>query len=339
MNYFLLLTLLILLSFLLSVILVKALIIIMPKFDIVDRPGNRRAHSKITPRAGGLAFVITFFLLLPIFEQYTFGTLYNSINILQIFAPIALVSFWDDVSDIPVVFRLFIHILCACLAIMWLIHPYKVLHSELPLMVDLVIGAFALLTFLNVYNFLDGIDGITVSQSIHLSLTILILCFIKSDIIPNIWAIMNISCIILGWSCGFILFNWQPAKIFPGDVGSISLGFLLGICLLTVASGSERLFASCVIASLYYIADGGMTLLIRLVNGEKIWQPHLQHFFQKAVKNGLSHKQVVTRIIECNFILMLLAIGALSYPVICVILGLFTVAVTLIRFVRYETDK
>ena len=333
MNNLLSLSILILSSFLLSIILVKWLISITSRFNIIDKPSSRRVHSKPTPRGGGLAFVITFCLLFPTFEYFCLGELYNSEKVILIFAPIALVSFLDDIAEVPILFRLLIHIICSVLAVMWLIHPHKILHSELSLNIDLIIGSFALLTFLNVYNFLDGIDGITVSESIHLSLVILILCFIKYDIIPNVRIIITIASIIFGWSCGFILFNWQPASIFIGDVGSISLGFILGICLLTVASGSDRLFAACVISSLYYIADGSLTLLIRLVKREKIWQPHLQHFFQKAVKKGLSHKVVVLRIIKCNFILMLLSIGSLFYPVTCIILGVLTVGVTLIRSV------
>jgi UDP-N-acetylmuramyl pentapeptide phosphotransferase/UDP-N-acetylglucosamine-1-phosphate transferase len=333
MIYVLPLLILILVSFLLSIILVKGAIIVMCKFNIVDKPDQRRVHSKVTPRGGGIAFVITFFLLLPSFEYFYLGNFHNSFNIISIFAPIALVSFWDDISEIPILFRLLIHILCSVLAVMWLIHPNKILHSELSLTVDLFIGSFALLTFLNVYNFLDGIDGITVSESIHLSITILLLCFLKHDIIPNVWIIITVACIILGWSFGFILFNWQPATIFIGDVGSIGLGFLMGFCLLAVASGSDRLFAACVISSLYYIADGGLTLLIRLVKGEKFWQPHLQHFFQKAVIKGSSHKTVVLRIIQCNFILMILSVGSLYYPIICIILALLTVIITLIRSV------
>ena len=333
MSYLLPLSMLILVSFLLSILLVKGTIIVMSKFNIVDKPSQRRAHSKVTPRGGGIAFVITFCLLLPSFEYFYLGNFYNSFNIISIFAPIALVSFWDDVSEIPISFRLLIHLLCSALAVMWLIHPHRILHSELSLNIDLIIGSFALLTFLNVYNFLDGIDGITVSESIHLSITILILCFFNHDIIPNVWTIITVACIILGWSCGFILFNWQPASIFIGDVGSIGLGFIIGVCLLTVASGSDRLFAACVISSLYYIADGGLTLLIRLVKGEKVWQPHLQHFFQKAVAKGLSHRTVVLRIVKCNLILMLLSVGSLFYPIICIILGLLTVVITLIRSV------
>lgn len=286
MSYLLPLSMLILVSFLLSILLVKGTIIVMSKFNIVDKPSQRRAHSKVTPRGGGIAFVITFCVLLPMFEYWYLGALYNSGNIISIFAPIALVSFWDDVSEIPISFRLLIHLLCSVLAVMWLIHPHRILHSELSLNIDLIIGSFALLTFLNVYNFLDGIDGITVSESIHLSITILILCFFKHDIIPNVWTIITVACIILGWSCGFMLFNWQPASIFIGDVGSIGLGFIIGVCLLTVASGSDRLFAACVISSLYYIADGGLTLLIRLVK-EKRFGNHICSIFSESRGKGL----------------------------------------------------
>ncbi len=325
---------LIVISFISSIILVKMMILIMTKLGIVDKPGDRRAHVKTTPRGGGFALVVIFYLLLPAFEYYNSGNFNKSVDILTIFTPISLVSLWDDISDIHIIIRLVIHILCSCLAVIWIIHPYKILHNELPLMIDFAIGSFALLSFLNIYNFLDGIDGITASESIHLSLTIIILCAIKGDIIPNIWLIITITSIILGYSCGFILFNWHPAKIFAGDIGTITVGFLLGVCLLIVASSSDRLFASCVIASLYYIADGGMTILIRLVNGEKIWQPHLQHFFQKAVKKGMAHDQVVLKIIKCNIILMLLSVSALFYPITSIIIALFTVTITLIKFLK-----
>lgn len=316
-----------------SLVLTRMLLTIMPKFGIVDVPSARRAHAKKTPRGGGLAFVLIFSIALPIFEYMMRGSCSGAIDILQIFLPISLISFWDDVSHVMVPLRLFVHIICSSLAIMWLVHPHTILHYEIPMSLDLAIGAFALLTFLNVYNFLDGIDGITVSESMHLSCTILLLCAVRYDIIPNVDIIIMVATIILGWSFGFIYFNWQPAKIFLGDVGSISLGFLLGVCLLTIASASAKLFAACVIAALYYIADGGMTILIRLVKGEKIWEPHLQHFFQKAVRNGKSHKRVVRRIMKCNILLMLFAVNSLYYPVLSIVCAILIVMVTLIRSV------
>jgi UDP-N-acetylmuramyl pentapeptide phosphotransferase/UDP-N-acetylglucosamine-1-phosphate transferase len=316
-----------------SFILTRILIYIMPKLGIVDIPSKRRSHKQETPRGGGLSFIFIFSISLPIFEYMMRGTYSASMNILQIFLPISLISFWDDVSHVSVPVRLFMHILCALLAVMWLVHPSTILHYEIPMSLDLAIGAFALLTFLNVYNFLDGIDGITVSESIHLSCTILLLCIFRYDIIPNVDIIIMIATIILGWSMGFIYFNWQPAQIFLGDVGSISIGFLIGVCLLIIASASAKLFAACVIAALYYIADGGMTILIRLVKGERIWEPHLQHFFQKAVRKGHSHKKIVKRIMKCNILLMLFAVNALYYPVLSIIAAILIVMVTLIRSV------
>jgi UDP-N-acetylmuramyl pentapeptide phosphotransferase/UDP-N-acetylglucosamine-1-phosphate transferase len=316
-----------------SFILTRILIYIMPKLGIVDIPSKRRAHKQATPRGGGLSFIFIFSISLPIFEYIMRGSYSVSVDILQIFLPISLISFWDDVSHVAVPVRLFMHILCALLAVMWLVHPSTILHYEIPMSLDLAIGTFALLTFLNVYNFLDGIDGITVSESIHLSCTILLLCIFRYDIIPNVDIIIMIATIILGWSMGFIYFNWQPAQIFLGDVGSISIGFLIGVCLLIIASASAKLFAACVIAALYYIADGGMTILIRLVKGERIWEPHLQHFFQKAVRKGHSHKKIVKRIMKCNILLMLFAVNALYYPVLSIIAAILIVMVTLIRSV------
>ena len=316
-----------------SWLLTRGLIDIMPKLGIMDTPSARRSHKAPTPRGGGIAFVIVFSTLLPLFEYYLIGTFEKSAAILQIFLPISLISFWDDISHMNVVLRLIIHILCSLLAVMWLIHPNTILHYEIPLSLDLAIGSFALLSFLNVYNFLDGIDGITMSESIHLSATILILSALNYDIIPNVDIIIFIATIIFGWSIGFVYYNWQPAKIFLGDVGSISLGFLIGICLLTIASASDKLFAACVIAALYYIADGGLTILIRLVKGERIWEPHLQHFFHKSVLKGYSHKRVVKRIIKCNLLLMIFAVNSLYYPIISIIGALLVVIVTLIRSV------
>lgn len=316
-----------------SLVITKLLINVMPKFGIVDVPSQRRSHNKITPRGGGLAFVLIYSILLPIFEYLRIGSINDSIIILQIFIPISVVSFWDDTSHVMIPIRLLVHFLCSCLAIMWIIHPNLIFHFKLPIYLDLILGIFALLAFLNVYNFMDGIDGITVSQSLHYSLTILLFCYIRYDIIPNVDMVIVTAVIIGGWSLGFIYFNWQPARIFLGDVGSISLGFLIGVCLLNIASASIKLFTACLIASLYYIADGGITILIRAVKGEKIWEPHLQHFFQKSVRKGRSHKRTVKRIMKCNFLLMLLAVYSLYYPIVSIIAAIIVVMITIIRSV------
>ena len=179
---------------------------------------------------------------------------------------------------------------------------------------------------------MDGIDGITSVESIHLSLTIIVLCILRHEHIAKVDFILSMAILILGSSISFLFFNWSPAKIFLGDVGSISLGLINGLCFILLASSENKLFVSAVIACLYYIADGGGTILLRLTKGEKIWLPHLNHFFQQAVRKGMSHKTVSKKIALCNFILMILSIGALYYPIISLAFACTTTAIILIHF-------
>ncbi|WP_342279073.1 MULTISPECIES: UDP-phosphate alpha-N-acetylglucosaminyltransferase [unclassified Candidatus Tisiphia] len=327
-----------LLSFIATSFLTWLLISSLPSFGVVDIPDPRRVHSRITPRGGGLAIVIVVIIALIAYEYFSTKTLINSIKIVPLLLIISTISFLDDLISIPIFVRLIFHIICSTIAIFLFLSPVVLFHHELPLYIDFVLSIIGLIVFLNIYNFLDGIDGISGAESIHLSITILILCYLKSDIIININFIIVLNIIILACSIGFLIFNWHPAKIFLGDVGSISLGFLLGLCLLLISASSVHLFVASSIASLYYLADGGLTILIRLVNKEKIWQPHLKHFFQKAVRNGKSHKEVVSRIIICNILLMVLSIISLYFPLLSIIFAILVVMVTIINFAHETTQ-
>ncbi|WP_417905214.1 UDP-phosphate alpha-N-acetylglucosaminyltransferase [Candidatus Tisiphia endosymbiont of Micropterix aruncella] len=327
-----------LLSFIATSFLTWLLISSLPSFGVVDIPDPRRVHSRITPRGGGLAIVIVVIIALIAYEYFGAKTLINSIKIVPLLLIISTISFLDDLISIPIFVRLIFHIICSTIAIFLFLSPAVLFHHELPLYIDFVLSIIGLIVFLNIYNFLDGIDGISGAESIHLSITILILCYLKSDIIININFIIMLNIIILACSIGFLIFNWHPAKIFLGDVGSISLGFLLGLCLLLISASSVHLFVASSIASLYYLADGGLTILIRLVNKEKIWQPHLKHFFQKAVRNGKSHREVVSRIIICNILLMILSIISLYFPLLSIIFAILVVMVTIINF-AHETAQ
>lgn len=317
-----------------AVILIRLIIAPLSNLGMVDIPSKRRAHTNITPRGGGLALSLVLIVGGIFFEYIMTRSFEYSIRIILPFFLISLISFLDDIKTIPILIRFLVHLLCASSVIYALLYPVSLFHQELPLLLDFMLAALSFTAFLNIYNFLDGIDGITAAESIHLSATILILCFLKSEVIIHLPFIVSISTLICACSIGFLMFNWPPAKIFLGDVGSIGLGFLIGLCLLLIAASSERLFAASVIASLYYLADGGLTILIRLINKEKIWQPHLKHFFQKAVKRGMTHKQVVKKIILCNFILMILSVSSLYTPVISVFLSLIVVMITLIKFIK-----
>lgn len=327
------------LSLFISVILIRFLIPLLKKMDIVDKPGKRRAHKAVTPRGAGIVLILVYFLLLPLFEYFTIGKQVYSAVVLCIFSPIAFISIWEDLIGVNIILRLMVHIVVSILAIMWMVHPNQILYDHLPIIVDLAIGSFALLTFLNIYNFMDGIDCLSASEAIHLSFTLLALCYFQADFIDNMGFLVPTLLIILGWCIGFAIHNKPPAKIFLGDSGSISLGFLLGLCILMIASTSAHLFLACVIASLYYVADGGLTLLIRMANKEKIWKPHLKHFFQKAVRKGMTTNVILLKIIRCNFLLMLLSIMSLQYPIISAITSILVVTYTLLVLSNGNSNK
>lgn len=315
---------------LITLILVRQL----TSLDLVDQPNDRRMHKVVTPRGGGLAIVAIVIIGFLAFEYLSTKALLQSLKIIPVFTVIAAISFLDDLRTVQISIRLIIHLLCAGLAIFLFLYPLPLLGETLPSLADFILSTICLAGFLNIYNFLDGTDGITASESIHLSATILMLCYLRFNVIINVNFIIVVTTIILAGCLSFLMFNWPPAKIFFGDVGSISLGFLIGLCLLLIAASSPELFVAAIIASLYYLADGSLTILIRLINREKIWQPHLKHFFQRAIRRGMTPKQVVMQIILCNSLLMMLTINSLCYPLISVVLSIVVVTLTLINFAK-----
>jgi UDP-N-acetylmuramyl pentapeptide phosphotransferase/UDP-N-acetylglucosamine-1-phosphate transferase len=102
--------------------------------------------------------------------------------------------------------------------------------------------------------------------------------------------------------------NWAPAKLFLGDVGSVPLGYLLGWLLLIAAINGA--WAPALILPLYYLADATITLLKRAVRGAKVWQAHREHFYQRAVRGGASHARVAGLVLTCNAVLIVLAVLA-----------------------------
>jgi UDP-N-acetylmuramyl pentapeptide phosphotransferase/UDP-N-acetylglucosamine-1-phosphate transferase len=317
-------------SFCVCLVLTKYLIYYLPKIGLIDTPSKRRIHTNATPTAGGIGIILAIYSGILIYDVP-----YN-LSVICATSLVGIISLIDDAKQVNILIRLAFHFISGLLAVHFFLDNKMLFHGELPKYLDFMLAVFCFVGFLNLYNFLDGSDGITCIETIHLSIVAIILCYLKCDIIENTNMIIQICSMLLGGSVAFFIFNKHPAKIFLGDVGSITIGCIIGICLMMIAASSARLFAACCIASLYYIADGGITILIRLLNKEKIWQPHLKHFFQKAIQNGISPKEIVKKIAICNFILMMLAIGALYFPSIAIIIAFVVVLILLIHFHYYK---
>jgi UDP-N-acetylmuramyl pentapeptide phosphotransferase/UDP-N-acetylglucosamine-1-phosphate transferase len=320
-----------LLSFVICLVLTRFLVIFLTKIGVVDNPDERRLHKQTTPTGGGVAVMVSFILGFAIIDYILFESQY-SFHILLPISILAAISLYDDIKELAPGFRLFVHIITAAYITYYFLLPHQLFHGELSYWADFIIAFIALAGFANIYNFMDGIDGITASESIHLSTTILILCVLRHDVILHVELISMIAALILMCSLAFIIYNWHPAHIFIGDVGTITIGILLGLSLMLIAASGVKLFVSVIIASLYYLGDGGLTILIRIIKKEKIWLPHVNHFFQQAIRQRLSHRKITTEIILCNYWLMMLSISALYYPLLSLLLAMGLVMRVLVKF-------
>lgn len=320
-----------LITFVLCALLTRMLITTLPKIGLVDVPTERKQHKKNVPRGGGIAPIIAFSIGFLLIDHFWFQDIYTFKIILPLWA-IGLISIYDDIGHVNVLMRLALHLMVASYIVYTFLFPRLLFHGELPRTIDFIMTIIVYAGFMNIYNFMDGMDGMTVSQSAHLSITILIITYLRYDVIIHADLVCAIALLVLACSMAFAIYNWHPAHIFLGDVGSVMFGLLLGFALMLIAASAERLFVSSVIASMYYLSDGGMTLLIRALSGERVWEPHLKHFFQQAIRKRMPQRKIIWEILLCNYWLMVLAIGALFYPVISLALAILIVTRLIVKF-------
>lgn len=308
-------------TFIISLIGTRLTILALRKRTVLlDRPNLRSNHKVPTPRGGGIAVVTAMVI----------GLLLADINyaiILAIFM-LAAVSLLDDIVSVHPLIRLLVQILAVMIPVEI---TYTAHFSEyIPLWLEKTALILAWVWFINLFNFMDGIDGISAAEMISISAGICMIITLVGAAPDNLFIY---SVVVATAGAGFIWWNWHPAKIFLGDVGSIPIGFMLGYLLLLTAQHGYP-YAALILPG-YYLADGTITLLSRLARGKKIWQAHSEHYYQKAVRSGRSHNAVVCYIIGLNILLALLATLsvldtdliwlhlAVAGLAICLILGFF----------------
>ena len=293
-------------SFVVSVAATRAAIPLLGRFAVIDRPGPRSSHAAAVPRGGGIGLLLG---LLPAWAAAALlpggAPLAAYLTLLAAALGLALVSFLDDLSGLPAAPRLAAQLLAVAAVLAQLPAGDLVFQGLLPPLADRLVAGFAWLWFVNLFNFMDGIDGIAGVEAATLGVGAAITAWFAGPY-------QDIGCglALAGAALGFLVWNWHPARIFLGDVGSIPLGFAAGWLLLRLAI--DGAWAPALILPAYYLADATLTLCTRLVRGEKIWQAHRSHFYQRAVQAGLSHDQVARRVAETNLMLILLGYVALS---------------------------
>ncbi len=291
---------------------------------ILDRPVERSSHRAPVPRGGGLVVVPV--LLAGMLALDAAGMAPDGILvIIAAAALLALLSWRDDRGGLPIALRLVAHA-AAVLAGVAALPGGPVLHGVLPPALDRAAAALLWLWFVELYNFMDGIDGIAGVETACLgigSALALALAGASGD------GTAIVALCAAASALGFLRWNWQPAQIFLGDVGSVPLGYIVGWVLLLLAG--KGLWAPALILPLYYLADASVTLARRALRREKFWRAHREHFYQRAAASDGDHAAVARLILAGDVVLVALALAAIAWPVPALVLACLAVGVLLWR--------
>jgi UDP-N-acetylmuramyl pentapeptide phosphotransferase/UDP-N-acetylglucosamine-1-phosphate transferase len=264
------------------------------KNKILDVPNERSSHSVPTPRGGGLVIVLTSLFAYIVYSKIT-GRHFSGSYLLGA-SIIALVSWLDDLLTISFVWRFLIQSLSAVLIVSTLGHFTEI---YIPFGGNFDLNVFgSILTFFwiiwltNAFNFMDGIDGLAGLQAVTAGIGWLIIGRISgfegASVLGGVLAFS---------SAGFLLQNWYPAKVFMGDVGSAFLGFSFAVLPLIaehdqVKTNSILPLLPLISVSLVWLFwfDTVLTFFRRMLKGEKVWQAHREHIYQKLVIVGYTHR-------------------------------------------------
>jgi UDP-N-acetylmuramyl pentapeptide phosphotransferase/UDP-N-acetylglucosamine-1-phosphate transferase len=275
---------------LLSCLTTRLLIPILAHREILDCPNERSSHQVPTPRGGGIAVIGSTLLAWAVFARTesvssgVFGIVLGAVLL-------ATVSWLDDLRGLSPVARLLAQAVAVAIGILVLPGPRDLFY----------VAAIGLvwIWWINLFNFMDGIDGLAGTEAAAIGAGLLLFAGVGAGADP---ALRTLAAAVTGAAIGFLVWNWSPARIFLGDIGSVPLGYVLGFLLLDLAV--RGLWTIAVILPLYFLADATITLVRRLLRGERVWQAHREHFYQHAVRRGLGHAAVVKRVIAADLVLI-----------------------------------
>jgi len=289
---------------------------------ILDHPNDRSSHDRPTPRGGGIALLPVIVLAWLLGEDARVQP--ETVVVLACAVALAALSWVDDLRSLPPWLRLLVQIAGAAVAMPWLTEQGPVFQGLLPVWLDAALAGLIWVWFVNLFNFMDGIDGIAGVEAASIGLGLVCIVALAPAATADPWPALSLAAAVLG----FLWWNWHPARIFLGDVGSVPLGFLIGWLLLSAAAQGH--WAPAVILPLYYLSDATLTLLRRAARGENVWQAHREHFYQVAVQRGRSHATVSGAVAAANVALVGLAVAALHAPLPALAAAIAVVALLLV---------
>jgi len=295
---------------------------------LLAHPHDRSSHKIATPQGAGLAVMASVFVGCALgVVVWVQGAEPKLLGVLVAAAGLTLLGAIDDASPLSVWSRLQGQFLAAIVVIGTLPGDFRLFPGLMPAGVEDMLLLFGIVWFVNAVNFLDGIDWMTVAQTVPMTLGIVVLHALGD--VPDTVGLLALA--LLGATLGFAVFNKHPARIFLGDAGSLPIGLILAFMLIVVAHTN---LAAALLLALYTLADPAITLLRRVAAKESFLSPHRTHFYQRGVTAGLSVPQVTIRIFSLCLLLAALAVatvlaGSLAADLLCLGLGVTATALVL----------
>jgi UDP-N-acetylmuramyl pentapeptide phosphotransferase/UDP-N-acetylglucosamine-1-phosphate transferase len=298
------------------------------------RPNARSSHKIPTPQGAGIAVIAATLLVAAPWAAWTYGAIPTAL--IGSTLVIALVGLVDDIRPLPVLVRLVLQAAAVAAVVFTAPETLRIV-AALPLAVERMILLIGGVWFVNLVNFMDGLDLMTVSEVVPVAAALGLLGWF-GDLSPSAATLAMALC---GAMLGFAPFNRPAAKVFLGDVGSLPIGLLLGWCLLELAWHGHP--AAALLLPAYYLADSTITLFRRIIGREPFWSAHRTHFYQRATDNGFTVARVTGEVFTLNLVLALLAVasvraGSTAITVLSVLAGAVAVAVVLRRFSRAQAS-
>ena len=312
--------------FLCSLFLTYLIRIYAIKKSLLAKVNERSSHTTPTPHGGGIAIAITWFLGLV--YLFTCKEIEPSLfYALMCGSVLSLVSYADDLYELSPKLRLLVQALvsvaglCALGGLERIDFGFWILENPF---ITNTLAFLGIMWFINLYNFLDGIDGYAGSEAIFLAI--------------SGWLLFGGEhfLFLIASVAGFLVWNWHRAKIFMGDVGSTLLGYTMAIFALYYQNNGVSLFVWLILFGLFWF-DATLTLLRRYRNHEKLSQAHRKHAYQRLVQSGISHDRVVFFALGINLVLLILGYSAFTQPSNA--MGYFMVAILVLYGAMKMVDK
>jgi UDP-N-acetylmuramyl pentapeptide phosphotransferase/UDP-N-acetylglucosamine-1-phosphate transferase len=299
------------------------------------RPNARSSHRIPTPQGAGIAVIVATLTVAAAIIAAAPTESNIPVTVFGATLFIALVGIWDDIKSIPVLPRLILQTLA--IGAVLLASPGELrIAPACPLWIERSLLLLAGLWFVNLVNFMDGLDWMTVAEAVPITGALVVLGSRGGIPLPA----SIVAAALCGAMIGFAPFNRPVAKIFLGDVGSLPIGLLLGWCLLQLAWHQQ--LAAALLLPLYYLFDATVTLLRRLARREPFWAAHRSHFYQRATDNGFAVLGVVGAVFALNIALAVLAIAStlaesVMVRTLLLLAGAIAVALLLYTFSRKQS--